>query len=63
MPWRRASARIERLSSDGSVGLGGRPNAAGYPQLDACIMDGPGWPRRQRGGLEGIGIRSPRRVA
>lgn len=32
---------IERLSSDGSVGLGGRPNAAGYPQLDACIMDGP----------------------
>ena len=33
---------IERRSSDGSVGLGGRPNAAGYPQLDACIMDGPG---------------------
>ena len=29
--------RIEELSSDGSVGLGGRPNAAGYVQLDACI--------------------------
>lgn len=33
---------IERLSCDGSVGLGGRPNAAGYAQLDACILDGPG---------------------
>jgi isoaspartyl peptidase/L-asparaginase-like protein (Ntn-hydrolase superfamily) len=45
---------IERLSSDGSVGLGGRPNAAGYPQLDACIMDGPGHRAGSVAGLEGI---------
>jgi len=45
---------IERLSSDGSVGLGGRPNAAGYPQLDACIMDGPGCRAGSVAGLEGI---------
>jgi L-asparaginase/N4-(beta-N-acetylglucosaminyl)-L-asparaginase len=40
---------VERLSCDGSVGLGGRPNAAGYPQLDG--------PARRSGsvaGLEGI---------
>lgn len=45
---------IERLSSDGSVGLGGRPNAAGYPQLDACIMDGPGHKGGSVAGVEGI---------
>lgn len=45
---------IERRSSDGSVGLGGRPNAAGYPQLDACIMDGPGHPAGSVAGVEGI---------
>ena len=45
---------IERLSSDGSVGLGGRPNAAGYPQLDACIMDGPDHRAGSVAGLEGI---------
>ncbi len=45
---------IERLSSDGSVGLGGGPNAAGYPQLDACIMDGPGHRAGSVAGLEGI---------
>ena len=45
---------IERRSSDGSVGLGGRPNAAGYPQLDACIMDGPGHRAGDAAGLEGI---------
>jgi len=45
---------IERLSSDGSVGLGGRPNAAGYPQLDACLMDGPGHRAGSVAGLEGI---------
>lgn len=45
---------IERLSSDGSVGLGGRPNAAGYPQLDACIMDGPGNRAGSVAGIEGI---------
>lgn len=45
---------IERLSSDASVGLGGRPNAAGYPQLDACIMDGPGHRAGSVAGVEGI---------
>ncbi|HZN38621.1 MAG TPA: N(4)-(beta-N-acetylglucosaminyl)-L-asparaginase [Planctomycetota bacterium] len=45
---------IERLGSDGSVGVGGRPNAAGYPQLDACIMDGPGHRAGSVAGLEGI---------
>ncbi|MCA8977968.1 MAG: N(4)-(beta-N-acetylglucosaminyl)-L-asparaginase [Planctomycetes bacterium] len=45
---------IERLSSDGSVGLEGRPNAAGYPQLDACIMDGEGHRAGSVAGVEGI---------
>lgn len=45
---------IERLSSDGSVGLGGRPNAAGYPQLDACIVDGPARRSGSVAGVEGI---------
>jgi isoaspartyl peptidase/L-asparaginase-like protein (Ntn-hydrolase superfamily) len=46
--------RIETLSSDGSVGLGGRPNAAGYVQLDACIMDGPGHRAGSVAAVEGI---------
>lgn len=45
---------VERLSCDGSVGLGGRPNAAGYPQLDACIMDGPDHRAGSVAGVEGI---------
>lgn len=45
---------VEAASSDGSVGLGGRPNAAGYPQLDACIMDGPGHRAGSVAGVEGI---------
>ncbi|MCB9877196.1 MAG: N(4)-(beta-N-acetylglucosaminyl)-L-asparaginase [Planctomycetes bacterium] len=45
---------VEARSCDGSVGLGGRPNAAGYPQLDACIMDGPGQQAGSVAGLEGI---------
>ena len=44
----------ERVSADGSVGLGGRPNAAGYPQLDACIMDGPSRDAGAVAGIEGI---------
>lgn len=45
---------VERQSSDGSVGLGGGPNAAGYPQLDACILDGPGQRAGSVAGIEGI---------
>jgi N4-(beta-N-acetylglucosaminyl)-L-asparaginase len=46
--------RIEELGSDGSVGLAGRPNAAGYSQLDACIMNGPDHGAGSVGALEGI---------
>ena len=45
---------VERQSCDGSVGLGGKPNAAGYAQLDACIVDGPGRRSGSVAGLEGI---------
>lgn len=45
---------IERRSSDRSVGIEGRPNAAGYPQLDACIMDGVGHRAGSVAGMEGI---------
>ena len=44
----------EAASADGSVGLGGTPNAAGVPQLDACIMHGPGHQAGSVAGLEGI---------
>lgn len=45
---------IESLGSDGSVGLAGRPNAAGYAQLDACIMSGPDHAAGSVAGIEGI---------
>lgn len=45
---------VEKLSPDGSVGIGGRPNAAGYVQLDACIMDGKTCGAGSVAGLEGI---------
>jgi N4-(beta-N-acetylglucosaminyl)-L-asparaginase len=45
---------IEHLGSDGSVGLAGRPNAAGYSQLDACIMSGPDHGAGSVAALEGI---------
>lgn len=45
---------VEAASSDGSVGLGGHPNAAGWVQLDACIMDGIGHRAGSVAGLEGI---------
>ncbi|MCP3919786.1 MAG: N(4)-(beta-N-acetylglucosaminyl)-L-asparaginase [bacterium] len=55
---------IERLGSDGSVGLAGRPNAAGYAQLDACIMNGPDQGAGSVAGVEGIvhAITAARRV-
>src|SRR6266478_986582 len=37
-----------------SVGLNGKPNAAGVVQLDACIMSGPGHRGGSVGALEGI---------
>jgi N4-(beta-N-acetylglucosaminyl)-L-asparaginase len=37
-----------------SVGLSGGPNAAGVPQLDACIMLGPGHKAGSVAALEGI---------
>jgi N4-(beta-N-acetylglucosaminyl)-L-asparaginase len=41
-------------SGRGSVGLGGRPNAAGFVQLDSCIMFGPGHKAGSVAALEGI---------
>ena len=38
-------------SGNSSVGLSGTPNAAGFAQLDACIMHGPG---HQAGGVAAI---------
>jgi N4-(beta-N-acetylglucosaminyl)-L-asparaginase len=40
--------------SNKSVGLGGGPNAAGFVQLDACIMFGPGHKAGSVGAIEGI---------
>jgi isoaspartyl peptidase/L-asparaginase-like protein (Ntn-hydrolase superfamily) len=45
---------IERRGSDGSVGVRGRPNAAGYTQVDACIMNGDDHGAGSVAGLEGI---------
>jgi len=50
----RGIREVERWSCDGSVGIGGRPNAAGYPQLDACIMDGPGHRAGSVMAIEGV---------
>ncbi len=46
--------RVTEASGLGSVGLSGRPNAAGYSQLDASIMHGPGHQAGAVGALEGI---------
>lgn len=46
--------RYTEATSNESVGLGGRPNAAGVVQLDACIMFGPGHKAGSVAGLEGI---------
>ena len=44
----------ESDASNKSVGLGGRPNAAGFVQLDACIMLGPGHKAGSVAAIEGI---------
>ena len=45
---------VTESAGDGSVGLSGRPNAAGVVQLDACIMNGPDHKAGSVAGLEGI---------
>jgi N4-(beta-N-acetylglucosaminyl)-L-asparaginase len=44
----------EDASPEKSVGLGGRPNAAGFVQLDSCIMFGPGHKAGSVAAIEGI---------
>ena len=44
----------EDASPEGSVGLGGKPNAAGFVQLDSCIMFGPGHKAGSVAAIEGI---------
>lgn len=45
---------VESDTNNPSVGLGGKPNAAGVVQLDACIMYGPGHRAGSVGAIEGI---------
>ena len=45
---------VESDATNASVGLGGKPNAAGVVQLDACIMFGPGHRGGSVAALEGI---------
>lgn len=52
---------VELDPEDASVGYGGRPNADGAVQLDACCMHGP---KKQAGGVAALeGIRTPSNVA
>ncbi|MEX2495345.1 MAG: N(4)-(beta-N-acetylglucosaminyl)-L-asparaginase [Woeseia sp.] len=52
---------VELDPEDASVGYGGRPNADGVVQLDACCMHGP---RKQAGGVAALeGVRTPSLVA
>ncbi|HEY6564875.1 MAG TPA: N(4)-(beta-N-acetylglucosaminyl)-L-asparaginase [Pirellulaceae bacterium] len=46
--------RNVEASGGTSVGLSGKPNAAGFVQQDACIMHGPGHHAGSVAGLEGI---------
>ena len=46
--------RLEETSGNTSVGLSGKPNAAGVVQLDACIMNGPGHQAGSVAGVEGV---------
>jgi N4-(beta-N-acetylglucosaminyl)-L-asparaginase len=52
---------VELDPEDASVGYGGRPNAEGVVQLDACCMHGP---KKQAGGVAALeGVRTPSNVA
>lgn len=52
---------VELDPADASVGYGGRPNAEGVVQLDACCMHGP---KKQAGAVASLeGVRTPSRVA
>ena len=52
---------VELDPEDTSVGYGGRPNAAGVVQLDACCMEGS---TRRAGGVAALeGVRTPSQVA
>ena len=46
--------RLVESSGNSSVGLSGKPNAAGVVQLDACIMNGPGHQAGSVAGVEGV---------
>ena len=46
--------RLVETSGNTSVGLSGKPNAAGVVQLAACIMNGPGHQAGSVAGVEGV---------